>query len=200
MTSVKDQLDIDNFLSHLKNGSVAKPSRYWVELFPPTGVSGTITSAVDSNSKNGTIQSLFSADGQKNLSLRCITAQMPGKSIQTSEYRQRNIPYKLPYTSTYDDVTVTFIASENLEERKLIEAWMGAILNVTDGTLNFYNEYRGDIKIHQLDYDGNQVYSVMLVDAFPIAVAPVDYSFGTQNELVNVSATFTYKYWKNITG
>lgn len=197
MSSVKDQLDIDKFLSHLKKGSVAKPSKYWVELIPPDGV--VDGDSVNPNSKKGTIGGLFTGDGQKNLSLRCITAQMPGKSIQTVEYRQRNIPYKLPYTATYDDVTVTFIASENLEERKLLEAWMGAVINVTDGTLNFYNEFRGDIKIHQLDYDGNQVYSIMLVDAFPVAVAPIDYSYGTQNELVNVSATFTYKYWKNIT-
>lgn len=197
MSSVKEHLDVKNFLAHLNKGSVAKPSKYWVELLPPPGAGDT--ESVDPGSKAGAIQGIFSADEQKNFSLRCITAQMPGKSVQTSEYRQRNIPYKLPYTASYDDVTVTFVASENLQERKILEVWMNAVINVTDGTLNFYNEYKGNIKIHQLDYDGNQVYSVMLVDAYPVAVSPVDYSFGSQNELVNVSATFTYKYWKNVT-
>jgi len=189
---------VDNFVSKLKGlGSINQSNRYWVEFTLPSGVvvgnpstlnevrSGAITSNQNRLTENG------------KLSIMCHTATMPGRGLMTVESRLNNIPKKMPYASQYDDVTFTFYATKEMPERLYFEYWQAAVFNVTDGSLNFYDEYKGRIIIHQLDTEGNSVYSVELRDAYPLSINNVDYSYHAQNEIVNVSVTFTYKYWKN---
>ena len=123
------------------------------------------------------------------LGIMCNTAQMPGRSFMTVEHRHYQSPIKIPYAAQYDDVTFTFTSSTDLRERAFFEVWQEAIVNIKTGTMNFYDEYVSDIKIHQLDLEGNITYSVLIKDAYPIAISSVEYSASTQNDFQNISDT-----------
>jgi hypothetical protein len=201
-------LSVSNFVAKLQGlKNVASPNKYWVEFFLPKGIpdnSSNIKTGSDAESvlvnksKAGGIQQYqnrIASNGQ--LSMMCNTASLPGKSFATVKQTLSILPNKLPYQAQYDDITFTFTSSSDLRERKYFEVWMNAIINDGNGTINFYDEYISSINIYQLNDKGNKTYAVKLYEAYPIHISNIDYSYATTNSLINMSVTFTYKYWKN---
>jgi hypothetical protein len=129
--------------------------------------------------------------------MKCIAMQFPSRALMTVENRHQGTPYKLPYASMYDDVTFTFVASEDLRERKFFETWQETVLNIGMNSLNFYNEYVATVELAQLDKNNNTTYGVVLTEAYPINIGVVDYSYASQNETVAVTVTLAYRKWKS---
>lgn len=189
---------IDDFIAQISEVGLASPNKFWVEFLLPKGVSGS-GGEVRTESTSGKIKS-FETEAIKNgqLSIMCNTAAMPGRSLMTIEHRHYQTPIKIPYSTSYGDVTFSFISSQDLRERKFFEVWQETVVNVKTGTMNFYDEYVSDIKIHQLDREGQVAYSVLIKDAYPISINQLDYSQGTLNDFLPTSVSFSYKYWETI--
>ena len=164
---------ISDFVSYVSENKLASPNRYWVEF---TGVG------------NGVFG---------DMAMYCKTATMPGRSFQTVEQRQFGIPYKIPYTASYEDVSFTFTLSEDLKERLYFEKWQEKMFNASNATMNYYNTYTGTCVIKQLNKQNDVTYSVLLYDAFPVAISSVDYAFDNTNSLQSMSVTIAYRYWVN---
>jgi len=85
-----------------------------------------------------------------------------------------------------------------LSARRYFEIWQNAVVNIQSNTMNFYSEYVSDVIIEQLDTEGNPTYGVQLIEAYPMSVTAMDYSYSNQNTIQNIAIVLTYKYWKNL--
>lgn len=187
---------IDKFLASFKHG-IANPTRYRVRFNLPKGIPNIDGSAWESTS--GNIQRWNSyLNGDDKINLLCHTCTMPQRSLLTYEHRQLNAPYKVPYSQGYDPVSFVLYGDAKLETRKYFEIWQNAVVNIQSNTMNFYSEYVSDVTIEQLDAEGKPTYGVKLVEAYPMSVTAMDYSYSNSNSVQNVSVVLTYKYWTNM--
>ena len=188
--------DINKFLSHFKSG-IASPARYRVRFNLPKGIPNISGSAWEST--EGNIRR-WQADlnGTEKINVFCHTCTMPQRSLMTYEHKQLNAPYKVPYSQSYDPVSFVFYGDGDLSARRYFEIWQNAVVNIQSNTMNFYSEYVSDVIIEQLNTEGNPTYGVQLIEAYPMSVTAMDYSYSNQNTIQNIAIVLTYKYWKNL--
>ena len=188
--------DISKFLSHFKSG-IASPARYRVQFNLPKGIPNISGSAWEST--EGNIRRWQAElNGAEKINVFCHTCTMPQRSLMTYEHKQLNAPYKVPYSQSYDPVSFVFYGDGDLSARRYFEIWQNAVVNIQSNTMNFYSEYVSDVIIEQLDTEGNPTYGVQLIEAYPMSVTAIDYSYSNQNTMQNIAIVMTYKYWKNL--
>ena len=165
--------NISDFISYVGENGTARPNRYWVKFdVPQLGSLG-------------------------NMAMYCRTASMPGRSFQTVMQRQLNVPFKIPYVASYDDVSFTFSLSDNLKERIFFEKWQALMYDENSALMNYYDTYRGTTTIEQLDRQDNATYSILLREAYPVALSNVDYAYDNNDTLQQMTVTIAYRYWTN---
>jgi len=131
------------------------------------------------------------------LALLCNSTQLPGRSLDTNEYTTHGPIRKYPYQNVYDDVTFSFYCEESMGVSELFHEWHSFICdNNTTNEFSYYEDYVSDMIIEQFDAAGNITRSVKLIDAYPVMVSPLDLSWSSQNEFLNLQVTFTFKYWR----
>lgn len=200
-----EQFGINDFVAKISKHKIASPNRYYVEFSFPRGINveGAGANAdrlqfINQNVRVGAAQSIETTlNSGGDLSVMCTASQMPSRALMTNEHKHTNYPIKIPYAQGYDTVTFGFTLSENLKERRFFELWQETVVNVRDGSMNFYDEYVSDIFVHQLDKESNIKYTVRLIEAYPISISNVDHSYASQNDILSMSVTFAYKYWQN---
>lgn len=186
---------IYDFLANFSNG-VAKPTKYRLEFKLPKGVSGSSTSDADTAVLSGNIRSAeLTLNKQGSTAIKCHTMTLPPRMFQTHEVKYNNSSFKLPYGVTYEPVTFTFYSSATLDTVRYFDIWQSAIMNYSNNTMNFFDEYVSDIDIYILNDEGNDVYGVTMFDAYPLGKAAVEYSYSASNTVLNVSVTFAYRYF-----
>lgn len=135
------------------------------------------------------------------LSLQCDTAELPGKTLQTADVKIYGPTFKIPYQKQYNDISLSFICTNDFYERKLFDAWINAIMPSDTNNLRFAKDegtrYMTDIQILQYDDFIKQIYSVKLIDAFPIGLAaqPLTWSDDGYHRL---TIQFTYQKFEPI--
>lgn len=128
--------------------------------------------------------------------IACHTCAMPPRSAMTWQHAQYSAPFMVPYSQQYEAVTFSFYNNRTLDQRKFFEVWQTAVFNINDNSMNFFVEYTRDVKIHQLDREGNIVYSVTLFSAWPMTIGQVDYSYSQNNSVLSTSCTMQYRLWQ----
>jgi len=135
------------------------------------------------------------------LSLQCDTAELPGKTLQTADVKIYGPTFKIPYQKQYNDISLSFICTNDFYERKLFDTWINAIMPSDTNNLRFAKDestrYMTDIQILQYDDFIKQIYSVKLIDAFPIGLAaqPLAWSDDGYHRL---TIQFTYQKFQPI--
>ena len=133
----------------------------------------------------------------RNLVYRCENAQLPGRTFATAEQKIGSNPVeKYPYLTTFNDIDLTFIVDDDMQQRIFFDAW----LNFINPQYNYNFRYKGDystvITINQYDVQNKLTYSINLYDAYPVSMNQMDLDWssdGTHKLVV----TFAYTYWKN---
>jgi hypothetical protein len=184
--------NVQNMLSSLNKTGVAKTSHFEVQI-TGYGTSGE----------------------EEGLMGRADTAEIPGRSLMTAEHKFSNYGpmNKVPYGGqTYTDTTISFIMSEDMREKEYFEIWQNRIVNTgafevgsTQGDLygyvqskfnpHYFDDYLGTVIIRQYGSAGslNSIYT--LNEAYPIMIAPISMSWGTE-DLAKLSVTFAYRNYK----
>ncbi len=140
---------------------------------------------------------ILTGGADRMLALLCNATQLPGRSFSTNEYATHGPIRKYPYQSVYDDVTFSFYCEESMGVSELFNEWQNYISdNNTTNDFSYYEDYVSDMIIEQFDASGNSTRSIKLIDAFPIMVSPMDLSWASQNEFMNLQVTFAFKYWR----
>lgn len=132
----------------------------------------------------------------RTLRMRCENAELPGRSISTTSMKIYGVEEKFPYQTTYNDISLTFIVSDDMAEKKFFDAW----LNWINPTINYNLKYKADyaipLTVNQYDVKNELSYSVTMLDTFPIAVNQLDLDWSSDGHH-KLTVTFAYTSWRN---
>ena len=213
--SFSPQLFLTNIKAH---DGPAKPSRFEVILPIPNYINTFVGNSILEqliNLPNNIVSSvtdIFSAPQDpatrttnaslsRYLALQCETAELPGRTLLTQDVKVYGPTFKVQYQSQYNDINLGFICTNDFYERKLFDRWIEAIHPSDTNNLRFPKgngtRYMCNITIIQYDDFIKKIYSVQLVDAFPIGVAAQPLSWSEDN-FHRLSVQFAYQRYKVI--
>jgi hypothetical protein len=141
----------------------------------------------------------YFSDMPRILSLRCEIAQLPVRNISVLEQKFGNNPVeKHANMANYSDMELTFIVSDNMQEKYFFDVWL-ELINPTD-TFNpeYKDSYTAPITITQYDLRNRVSYAVELVDAFPTSTSQLDLNWDNDSSH-KLTVNFAYTYWKQTT-
>jgi hypothetical protein len=212
------------FLSNIKaKDGLARPNRFQVILPIPeyigkfievgllekiinlpntiaTDVSEILSSSFGGQSPTGYSKSSNPAI-TRYLSMQCEAAELPSKTLGTTEVKVYGPVYKVPYQTQYTETTLTFMCTNDFYERKLFDRWIEAIMPTDTNNLRFAKDqdsrYLTNIKIIQYDDFIKQIYAVELIDAFPVSIAAQPLSWSDDN-FHRLSVQFAYQKYRTI--
>ena len=213
------------FLSNIRaKDGLAKPSRFEVMLpIPPyinsfignsilekilnlpnsvfSDVSDAINSAFGRQGAQDEYSKTSNSSTTRYLALQCESAELPGKTLQTADVKVYGPTFKVPYSTQYSDMNLTFICTNEFYERKLFDRWMEAIHPTDTNNMRFpkgnASRYMTNIKIIQYDDFIKQIYAVELIDAFPIGIAPQTLNW-SEDGFHRLSIQFAYQKYRTI--
>lgn len=187
----------EQFLSHFRQG-VMKPNKYEIYFTLPAGVNSSFN-FVHPVARNGVVRAKdFLMNSTGSINIKCHTALFPQRTLATAERLQNSSPFRVPYSSNYDPITLSFYADGTADTRRYFDVWQNIVINVDSNTLNFYDEFTSDIFIWNLDDAGRRTYGIQCIEAYPLAVGASDISYSNQNNFQNVTVTLNYRRWKSL--
>jgi len=115
-----------------------------------------VTDIIQSINASGILKSSkFEAiiSGADSLTVRCIAAQIPGLTINTTDFKlYGGMPVlKVPTSKTYTDLRLTFLARSDSNDRYFFENWFNRISNFSSNTVAYYKDVAQDITINVYD-------------------------------------------------
>lgn len=133
----------------------------------------------------------------RNLSFRCERANLPSRSFATIEQKYgANPTEKYPYISNYNDMDLTFIVTDSMEEKLFFDAWMEYIQPSYRFDFRYKKDYVTTMQVNQYDYKNKLIYSVNLIDAYPIVINQMDLDWSS-TDFHRLTVSFAYTYWQN---
>ena len=141
-----------------------------------------------------------SASENRQVSMRCESVNLPGRNLATMDDTNIYGPTREIVTGvTYaDEINMTFQASSNLEERVFFEEWQALAFDERSWNVKYYNDYISTVDIYVLDRQDNRRFGIKLHEAFPKTIGPTELNQGTNNELIKLPITFSFRYWTTL--
>jgi hypothetical protein len=170
-------MNINELMAQVNQG-YARPNRYKVIFTLPRGVT-------------------FTGDIRQ-LALNCQSAQLPGVALTATEERTYGVSRRIPNNRTYQEWTASFYCSRDLREKVLFENWIAAIQDPNTDDLNFFDEYKADLEVQQIDQDGKPSYRMRLKEAYPLSTGSIDISYGSTNTITTIAVNFTYTKFEKL--
>lgn len=157
---------------------LARPSRFDVTLTPPFA----LAFATNVNART--------------LSYRCETTQLPGRTFATADRKTYGPIEKVPYITTYEDIELTFLVDDLMNEKYFFDAWLELVNPTATNDFNYKSEYATSILINQYDMQNNKIYAAELIDAFPVSINQMDLDWSSA-DVHKLTVTFAYTRWTN---
>ena len=132
----------------------------------------------------------------KRLNYRCDSANLPGRTLGTTEQKTYGPIEKYPYMTTYNDMSLTFIVDDDMSQRVFFDAWLNYINPQYNNNFRYKNNYATIITINQYNVSNELTYSVNLYDAYPISMNQLDLNW-SDDGFHKISVDFAYTYWQN---
>jgi len=205
------------------NFKPVRPNMFYAEVdLPPELRSAFLTKAKTGLTNPGRPGQTFNVEGSVNISganwwnsfdgkdinstfrFRCEATELPGRSVSTSDDQAYGPTTKYAYETSYADVPLQIICSEDFRERAMFEVWLENIINQTDlkngvasraGLAKYYNQYAsGQVRIIQVSGDRRQLARYTLYNAYPIQISPMNLTWEEPNTYQRFSVTMTYRF------
>jgi len=162
-------------LTDLTNFNPVPVNRYIAKVYCP------IVSSIDTQTLAMTVES----------------AELPGKTITTSESRLYGPIRKIPYNLGFIDTTFTFMCSDAfIVEKRFFDKWADHIINPNTFDVEYHDSLVGNINLQLLDNHNEVMYEVDYLEVFPINVSAMNLGFAQMNDYAKFSVTFSYRKWK----
>lgn len=123
---------------------------------------------------------------------------IPGKTLGEIELGWGGYKYKIAGDPTFNDVTVTFLneisRNGNSTHDKFLE-WMNLISTDTSNTRMIHSEYKCNVNIFQLDFNGDVVGTYVLEHAHPKDISEIALSMDSNDTVEEFNVVFSYSYF-----
>lgn len=211
--------NISTFISSFNNTELSRAYNFTVDIGVPGGVLNLINNFISTDPTSAELKDAWSGVGLgSTLSLRCDSAELPGRTFAIVEQKTYGPVNKFPVQNAYDQITLSFLCSDDMREKVFFDSWLSFIsanyysaipgIGASFGRLAFDFEYKDNyatnITVTQKTLDGRDAYKSILKEAFPISVNAMPLSWEAQNTINKISVTFAFRYFtdnmfKNIT-
>ena len=203
---------IGRFQSKMAEGEgFARPNRFMVDFILPRG----IDEGVDDDGNNFTFQEEIKRttqgelkselELQRGLRAFCFGAELPSRNVDTAPLKIYGPKREIVYGHSYSqEITLSFYADKFLRQRSFFENWQNSAMDLATNNVHFYDEYTGAIRIYALGaFSGDAfrdriAYGVHLYECYPKTITAVPLNYGTQNEIMQISISFYYRNWSNL--
>lgn len=175
-------MSLQTFITAVKTGGLAKPSKFKV-LIPRPSVIQELTY----NSSSDWIK----------MQLFCDQATLPGINYSTTQARTYGEFREMPYERMFDPLTLSFYCDSDMWIKGFFDEWMSNIQNTRSRTFEFYNNYIVDIDIETLNSEGNTVYGVRLFECYPKLMSQITLDYAAK-DVMKLSMTMQYRYWEKL--
>jgi hypothetical protein len=173
---------LDNFRSEILGGAgLARNNRFEVLIAVPSSLN---TVKYD----------------QRLISLYVEQTSIPLLNIAVKSQKIFGPSYQRPFASEYggEGISLNFHVDRGMKVREFFEDWMHLIVNRSNYTIGYQEEYATNITIRQLDERSSVTYEVELIEAFPRNLNLMDLNHGSSNQTHRLSVLFAYRYWQNV--
>jgi hypothetical protein len=151
----------------------------------------------------------------RELNILCSSVTLPGKITLTNDRRIGMEFQKVAYGYAVDDVSMTFYLMNDYGVKEYFDAWQNTAIPESGRKAfksNYKSQYAKSVTIHQLrqplkgfskqvgpirfgaGIGGGTVYSVELLDAFPISLSAIELN-NELDGLVQLTVTLAYTNW-----
>jgi len=193
---------IDNLKATIsKKGGVAFANRFQV-FFQPPGAA-TLKNLLNTNPKSlvgDLAKNAISGGSPKNIipdprdiSILCESVNLPGRQISTVDYQADRQTIKIPYGIINEDVTMSFILTNDYYMKQLFDKWMSGIFDVENYRVGYKKDFVTDVVIQQLNKNNVPIYSVRLEDAFPVTMQSIQLDSNSENTIQKLNVTLSYE-------
>jgi hypothetical protein len=198
-----------------------RPNQFFAEIFLPPTIQNLINgrsttsggATLYGSARNGSgvadwfrSSSFQNGDLNSTFRFRCEAAELPGKTIATTDDTTTGSTLKYAYDMTYNDINLVVMASDDMRERAFFEIWMDNIVytphpnasssEVSGGLIRYYDEYAfgGKVSVTQVNDNRIQLVKYDMHNAFPIALSPMTASWEENDTYQRFTVTMSYRY------
>ena len=126
-------------------------------------------------------------------SMSCFQAQIPGNTIATTD---KDIAFRsVAYQKIYSDVILGFYCDDKMKELNFWQDWIDSIHRKEENRWAYYDEYKSEINITPINRSGVNVATWTLHDAYPKQIDPIQLDYGTNDAVMTINATITYRHF-----
>lgn len=184
-------MSIDKLTSTIgKRGGVAKQNRFQVIFTPPQGSLLSGDGIVGALVSGGGLKSMI--NDPRDISMLCENVTIPGRQITTLDYTAEKQAVKIPYSFINEDVTCTFLLTNDYYIKTMFDNWMEQVFDDKKFTARFKKDFTSDVVIQQLNSKDVPVYGVRLENAFPTTVAGITLDNNSESAVQKMTVTFSY--------
>ncbi len=170
--------NINNFRSQLRFDG-ARPNYFEVQMAFPNIPNGSTAS----------VQTTFMAK----------SAELPASQMGVASLSYFGREVKLPGNRTFSPWTITIIQDEDFIIRNAFEQWMNQmnahVGNIRDPNMISTTGYSVDCHVRQFGKTGNIIKDYTFVGLFPVNLAEIPLDWGSNDAIMEWSATLDYQYW-----
>lgn len=165
---------ISNMLADIRYRGLAKTNRFAMLIPAPIGMPE--------------IEG-FNSDHWSKFSIE--TTQIPGFTVLTQENSTYHFTQKMPYMIMFDEIQMSIRCDGWYSERKFFEEWRKLMRNPHSGNMRYKRDYTVDLFIEQLDDNGNVIFGVIIMNAYPVQLGDLDLQ--SQNvDFHHMNVSFAY--------
>jgi hypothetical protein len=192
----------------------ARNNLYSIEIYMPRGHKGMGASGSGEYLGKFYTGADEERGGSRFLSYKAKQVSIPGKTLGTIDAKRFGPIFKVANDLIVDTTTMTFMCGEDYAEHRFFDGWISAIIGqVKHGTgvsakspkpthrqvytLSYYLDYVGEVRIIPLDRQGGSIANVVLIEAYPSNVGPIEYIWGEAGEIATFTVTWMYRDWNH---
>lgn len=168
---------LTEFVTHIKRHSIARSNRFRVSFTLPEKLRGKLPTT-------NTVEKI--------ISLTCLITDVPGTQEITSVIEYGNYARRIAFDRTTGDFPTSFLVTGNYVEKKLFDAWHSIIINESETSVEFYDDYVADITVDSLNEQDEVVYSFTLTEAYPLTMGALKLDRTAQNGQMILDVSWAY--------
>ena len=175
---------------------------YSIETFKATFDKGSSDGFAHKNRFSMQIQFpkfVKSAPDSATTNLMIESTTMPGNRIMVREYQFDGPLKKFPYSTSVEEVTISFLLDGNYTMHKAFSEWLYEIINMDTYAIAYKEDIVATQEVFQLDKFNRKKYGLRMIDAFPIMVTPLEFSNTMPNDIQRVNVTFVFDRYDILT-
>lgn len=206
--------NISKFISNFKNTELSRPCNFDVLIAPTTSL---LSTALSPSLPAKALQVGLITKGN-DFKFKIEASELPSRFFGLVEYKTYGPVARTPVNNSYDPITLTFICSDDMNERIFFDLWMevistsnplgalsGAIAETLSNVIDigvgvrydfeYKDNFTSTIIITQYDLSGKPTYKVALIEAFPYAVSQLPLDWGSRDTYHRLRVSFYYTYY-----